>query len=54
MIIKKAKSIYENTIKDVPEIEEKDLIKIIKTDLEAFLLQKIDREPMVIPMIMEV
>jgi len=54
MIIKKAKSIYENTIKDVPEIEENDLIKIIKTDLENFLLQKIDRSPMIIPIIMEV
>lgn len=54
LIIKKAKSVYENTIKDVPEIEEKDLVKIIKTDLEAFLLQKIDRSPMVIPMIVEV
>lgn len=54
LIIKKAKSIYENTIKDVPEIEEKDLIKIIKTDLETYLLQKIDRSPMIIPMILEV
>lgn len=54
IIIKKAKSIYENTIKDVPEIEEKDLVKIIKSDLEAFLLQKIDRSPMVVPMILEV
>jgi ribonuclease J len=54
MIIKKAKDIYENTVKDIPDIEEKDLLKIIKTDMEAFLLQKIDREPMVIPMILEV
>ncbi len=54
LIIKKAKQIYENTVKDVPEIEEKDLVKIIKTDLENFLLQKIDRAPMVVPMIMEV
>lgn len=54
LIIKKAKSIYENTVKDVPEIEEKDLVKIIKSDLEAFLLQKIDRSPMVIPMVVEV
>lgn len=54
MIIKKAKTIYENTVKDVPEIEEKDLVKIIKSDLETFLTQKIDRTPMIIPMIMEV
>jgi hypothetical protein len=35
-------------------MEEKDIIKIIKTDLEKFLLQKIDREPMIIPIIAEV
>jgi len=54
MIIKKSRDIYENTIKDVPDMEEKDLIKIIRTDLEKFLLQKLDREPMIVPMIMEV
>lgn len=54
MIIKKARDVFENTVKDVPDIEEKDLVKIIKTDLEAFLLQRLDREPMIIPMIMEV
>lgn len=54
MIIKKAKTVYENTVMDVPEIEEKDLVKIIKADLESYLLQKIDREPMIIPLITEV
>jgi len=54
ILIKKAKSIYENTVKDVPEIEEKDLVKIIRTDLESFLSHKIDRDPMVIPIIVEV
>lgn len=54
MIIKKSRDIYENTIKDVPDMEEKDLIKIIRTDLEKFLLQKLDREPMIIPMVVEV
>jgi mRNA degradation ribonuclease J1/J2 len=54
ILIKKAKSIYENTVKDVPEIEEKDLVKIIRTDLESFLAHKIDRNPMVIPIIVEV
>lgn len=53
-IIKKARDVYENTIKDVPDMEDKDIIKIIKTDLEKFLLQKIDREPMIIPIITEV
>ncbi len=54
MIIKKSREVYENTIKDVPDMEEKDLLKILKTDLEKFLLQKIDREPMIIPMVTEV
>lgn len=53
-VIKKARDIYENTIVDVPDMEEKDLIKIIKWDLEKFLLQKIDREPMIIPIIAEI
>jgi len=54
MILKKAKEIYENTVKDVPDMQEKDLLKIIRTDLEAFLQKKLDREPMIIPMITEV
>lgn len=54
LIIKKSKDIYENTVKDVPDMDEKDLLKIIRVDLEKFLLQKIDREPMIIPMITEV
>jgi len=53
-MIKKAKESYENTIKDVPDIEEKDLLKLVRTDMEAFLLKKIDREPMIIPMVIEV
>nr|MDD3720142.1 ribonuclease J [Candidatus Gracilibacteria bacterium] len=52
MVHKKAKDVFENTIKDVPDMEEKDLLKIIKTDLEAFVLQKIERSPMIIPIIM--
>ena len=54
LVIKKARELYENTILDVPDIEEKDLLKIIRTDLEKFLFLKLDREPMIIPMITEV
>jgi len=54
MVIKKARESYENTIKDIPDIEEKDLLKIIKTDLEQMLLKRISREPMIIPMITQV
>ena len=32
MIIKKSKDVYENTTKDVPDIEEKDLVKLISME----------------------
>ena len=54
MIIKKSKEVYENTVKDVPDIEEKDLLKLIRTDLEWFVYHRINREPMIIPIITEV
>jgi mRNA degradation ribonuclease J1/J2 len=53
-ILRKVKMIYENTIKDIPDIEEKELLKIIKTDLEKYMFYRLDREPMIIPMITEV
>jgi len=52
MIIKKARSSYVDTIQDIPDIEEKDLIKIIRKDVESYLAFKIEREPMVIPIVM--
>jgi len=51
VLIKKARSVFEMTLQDVPEIEDKDLIKIIKTDLESYILKTVNREPMVIPVI---
>lgn len=54
MIIKKARASYEDTVKDIPDIEEKDLIKIIRRDLEIFLLHKIERNPVIIPMLIYV
>jgi len=54
IIIKKSREVYENTIKDVPDIEEKELLKLIRTDLENFILKRIDREPMIIPIVTEV
>lgn len=53
IMIKKARAIYENTVADVPEIENKDLTKIIKTDLENYIKKAIDREPMIIPVMLE-
>ena len=54
IIIKKARESFENTVKDVPDIEEKDLLKLIRSDLESFLQKRIGREPMIIPIISEV
>ena len=54
MILKKSKELYENTILDIPDILEKELLKIIRTDLEKFIIYKVDREPMIIPMVTEV
>ncbi len=54
IIIKKSREVYENTIKDVPDIEEKDLVKLIRTDLENFLSKRVGREPMIIPIVTEV
>lgn len=54
ILIKKARETYENTVKDIPDIEEKDLLKLLRTDLETFLLKRIDREPMIIPIVLEV
>lgn len=54
MIIKKARISFETTVKDIPDIEEKELIKIIKKDVESHLAYKTEREPMVIPIIITV
>ncbi|MDD2916399.1 MAG: hypothetical protein PHH70_00990 [Candidatus Gracilibacteria bacterium] len=52
IIIKKSRASYEDTVKDIPDIEEKDLIKIIRRDLEIFLQDRIERIPVIIPMIL--
>lgn len=54
MIIKKARASYEDTLRDIPDIEEKDLIKIIRRDLEIFLISKMDRNPVIIPIVIYV
>ena len=53
IIIKKTKEVYEATVKDVPDMDQKDLIKVMRTDLERFIQKRTDREPMVIPIIIE-
>jgi len=53
-ILRKVKQIYENTIRDIPDIEEKELLKIVRTDLEKYMYYRLDREPMIIPMITQV
>lgn len=54
IVIKKARASYEDTVKDVPDIEEKDLLKIIRRDMEIFLQNRIERIPVIIPIIVEV
>ena len=54
IVIKKARASYEDTVKDVPDIEEKDLIKIIRRDMEIFLEHTISRIPVIIPIILYV
>ena len=54
IIIKKAREVFENAIQAVPDMEEKDLIRILRTDLEQFVMKKIEREPMIIPIITQV
>lgn len=49
IIIKKARTSYEETLKDIPDIEEKDLLKIIRRDMEIFLETRMARNPVIIP-----
>jgi len=51
VIIKKTREIFENTVKAVPDMDEKDILRILRTDLEQFVLKKIEREPMIIPIV---
>lgn len=53
-IIKKARESFEKTVQDVPDMEEKDLLRIVRTDLENYILKRLGREPMIIPIIIEV
>lgn len=54
VVIKKARASYEDTVKDIPDIEEKDLLKIIRRDMEIFLQNRIERIPVIIPIIVEI
>lgn len=49
LIIKAVRQLYEETIADIPDIEDKDLIKIIKKDLGAIIISKFRRDPMIVP-----
>lgn len=54
LIIKSVRQLYEETIRDIPDIEDKDLIKIIKKDLGAFIVSRFRRDPMIIPVIVTI
>ncbi len=47
---KAARSSYETTMKDIPDIEEKDLLRIIKQDLERTSQQLLKKTPLIIPL----
>ena len=53
-IIKSARTSYEETLRDVPDIEEKDLVKIIRKDVERMLTNRYERMPTIIPIIVKV
>ena len=46
-----ARSRYEETLRDVPDIETKDLEKIIKHDIEKAISEKYARSTIIIPLI---
>lgn len=48
---KAARSSYEVTVKDIPDIEEKDLVRLIKQDLEKSCDQTLKKTPLIIPII---
>ncbi len=48
---KAARSSYEVTIQDIPDIEEKDLVRLIKQDLEKCSEQTLKKTPLIIPLI---
>jgi len=54
LIIKAVRQLYEETIADIPDIEDKDLIKIIKKDLGAIIVSKFRRDPMIVPVLVTV
>lgn len=47
-LVSESRRSYEETLKDVPDIETKDLEKIVKKDVEKALGQKFSRTPLVI------
>ena len=51
LIIRIARGSYEETVMDIPDIEEKDLVKILRKDIEKALSSQVSRIPMIIPVI---
>ena len=47
-LVSESRRSYEETLKDVPDIETKDLEKIIKKDLEKAVSERFSRSPLII------
>jgi mRNA degradation ribonuclease J1/J2 len=47
-LLSESRRSYEETLRDVPDIETKDLEKIVKKDLEKAISLRFDRSPLVI------
>jgi mRNA degradation ribonuclease J1/J2 len=51
LLLSESRRSYEETLKDVPDIETRDLEKIVKKDLEKAISERFSRSPLVIIMI---
>ena len=47
-LVKRARQSYEVTLKDIPDIEDKELSRLIKGDLERTCDNEVSRTPLVI------
>lgn len=51
-LVSESRRSYEETLKDVPDIETRDLEKIVKKDLEKAVGERFNRMPLVISTIL--
>lgn len=51
-LVAESRRSYEETLKDVPDIETRDLEKIVKKDLEKAVSERFSRTPLIIAAIL--